>query len=697
MKFFKSKIFIGLFLLSITFSGSYLFAAIEDYEASGLTVQQAIQTALVDDLTELFTALGSSAGLAGSLSDETGSGAAVFGTSPTLVTPALGTIASGVGTALTALDGENIQDDTIDDDSIDFTDVTLTDLTFDVGSVSTTEFGYLNGVTANIQTQIGDVVSLEAIYSGDLAAAVSAIGATETLLKIDCAVTIASGTTVITPVTMSIQIVPREGSIDGVSGGGTETLTINGPLIAGLDQFIGDNVTVNGAIKCDYIRPEWWAENTTPGTTDMATAINSAIETAAASTGCNIVRFQRGRYRITDAIKMLQSVSLEGYGQLSGSGGGTEIYADFTSLTAPTDNYTDTYTAVLDYKPIIYNTELLTRCYIKNMRFDGGGADVYGIHFNEMYFFEMSNITIDDCNKAPFTFMRAQFNDFNQIAFNDCSAGARILGSSGCRFDGLNIERITLSGPVLDIIHDSTTKAGIDISGLWYEDPTGATYTGDWIRIGQKGVSFVGAQYINIISPNAQYIHLLSSSTSITHDGVSFTTVPCVNNELHGVNLQTSTGDLSIKLGTDVRRLSYTGDLSITSTSTVENNQVGVDKFVHGFEILDTDASTKVLHFEDASTINFGDNSNRKIYLDSGDLQLTNTYGRTRVEAGTTIPTIQLYGDYVEVKDQAGADGDWEAGLLKLSGNWLWFDSSNNLRYKSSLPSSDTDGTVIGP
>ena len=36
---------------------------------------------------------------------------------------------SGIGTALTALDGENIQDDTIDDDSIDFADVTGVDLT----------------------------------------------------------------------------------------------------------------------------------------------------------------------------------------------------------------------------------------------------------------------------------------------------------------------------------------------------------------------------------------------------------------------------------------------------------------------------------------------------------------------------------------------------------------------------------------
>jgi hypothetical protein len=51
------------------------------------------------------TSLGSftSAQLAGALTDETGSGAAVFATSPTLVTPALGTPASGVMTNVTGL------------------------------------------------------------------------------------------------------------------------------------------------------------------------------------------------------------------------------------------------------------------------------------------------------------------------------------------------------------------------------------------------------------------------------------------------------------------------------------------------------------------------------------------------------------------------------------------------------------------
>ncbi len=80
-----------------------------------------------------------SAELIAIVDDETGTGALVFATSPTLVTPTLGTINSGVGTALTALNGENIQNDTIDDDSIDFGDVTCVDITAtDCGAVTST-------------------------------------------------------------------------------------------------------------------------------------------------------------------------------------------------------------------------------------------------------------------------------------------------------------------------------------------------------------------------------------------------------------------------------------------------------------------------------------------------------------------------------------------------------------------------------
>ena len=57
---------------------------------------------------------------------------------------------TGVGTGLTALDGENIQDDTIDDDSIDFADVTGADLTLtDSGAITASGL-----ITANANLDI---------------------------------------------------------------------------------------------------------------------------------------------------------------------------------------------------------------------------------------------------------------------------------------------------------------------------------------------------------------------------------------------------------------------------------------------------------------------------------------------------------------------------------------------------------------
>ena len=79
----------------------------------------------------LFDTIDTSLKLLTILTNETGTGALVFAISPTLVTPILGTIVSGVGTALTALNGENIQDDTIDDDSIDWADCTFADFDFE--------------------------------------------------------------------------------------------------------------------------------------------------------------------------------------------------------------------------------------------------------------------------------------------------------------------------------------------------------------------------------------------------------------------------------------------------------------------------------------------------------------------------------------------------------------------------------------
>ena len=84
--------------------------------------------------------------LRGVLSDETGTGSAVFATSPTLVTPALGTPASGVLTNCTGYPEAALPPSI---NAIKIAD----------GTVTSTEFQYINTLSANAQTQINTVHS----------------------------------------------------------------------------------------------------------------------------------------------------------------------------------------------------------------------------------------------------------------------------------------------------------------------------------------------------------------------------------------------------------------------------------------------------------------------------------------------------------------------------------------------------------
>lgn len=65
-----------------------------------------------------------------------------------------------------------------------------------------------------------------------------------------------------------------------------KTVTINGHVEAGLYQiFEGAGLVVFGAGSVREVSPEWWGDNTTPGTTEMTDIINKAINSVFANVG----------------------------------------------------------------------------------------------------------------------------------------------------------------------------------------------------------------------------------------------------------------------------------------------------------------------------------------------------------------------------------------------------------------------------
>jgi hypothetical protein len=118
----------------------------------------------------------------------------------------------------------------------------------------------------------------DSLYNSDLGTAVTAIGSAKTVLSIPAGNwSVAANLTV--PANLTLKF--AHGAVLTIPTG--NTLTINGTLEAGPYQIFscagtGKVVLAAGAVK--EIHPEWWATNTTPGTTDMSAAILAAYTAA---------------------------------------------------------------------------------------------------------------------------------------------------------------------------------------------------------------------------------------------------------------------------------------------------------------------------------------------------------------------------------------------------------------------------------
>ena len=92
---------------------------------------------------------------------------------------------------------------------------------------------------------------------------------------------------------------------------GIVTLTINGPLEAGPYKIFGSYLTVTGSPKCKEIYPYWWTNNDIPGTTDMTTAIQNAINLCSLSDP-GTVNLRGGSHLISSTITLKRGATLVG-------------------------------------------------------------------------------------------------------------------------------------------------------------------------------------------------------------------------------------------------------------------------------------------------------------------------------------------------------------------------------------------------
>jgi len=128
----------------------------------------------------------------------------------------------------------------------------------------------------------------------------------------DVALWFSPGTWTITDdltITSNITMVLPPGTVFSITAG--KTLTINGPFKSGLYQVFSGSGSVAFGNFVKKVYPEWWGENTTPGTTDMTAEIQAAIDSVGDDA---ITYFSPTSYLISDVIDVDQgsNVSLIG-------------------------------------------------------------------------------------------------------------------------------------------------------------------------------------------------------------------------------------------------------------------------------------------------------------------------------------------------------------------------------------------------
>jgi hypothetical protein len=168
----------------------------------------------------------------------------------------------------------------------------------------TTDYAQIVISEARTDTRLG----ASPYYNGasTIAGAISAISTTPVQMTIPAGTwTVADNLTI--PANVSLKVM--KGATITVTGG--KTLTINGPFDAGVYQVFATTGTVAfgpGTVKEVY--PEWWATNTTPGTTDMGAAIQAAVT----SNPRGVVAFGNTSYKSTATITSTAGVWLKGSG-----------------------------------------------------------------------------------------------------------------------------------------------------------------------------------------------------------------------------------------------------------------------------------------------------------------------------------------------------------------------------------------------
>lgn len=330
-------------------------------------------------------------------------------------------------------------------------------------------------------------------------ALVDAIGATKkaTLVLAHNGVADETTYTVTTSETIpdNITLDPEPGAI--IDGAGT--LTIAGKLNAGRNQIFGSSITVEFSDNSlqDFAYPEWWGENTTPGTTDMTAEIQAAITALEANLTGGTVYPGYGDYLVSATINLDRSsddtkglISIKGKGvnntniEYTGSGACFSIKNSHTGSGEPNASYQ----------------------VIEDMSISGSStAGTYGVYVNLGAFINLKylhiqafdyGIYLEDVDQSYFERLYIRFNTYGFFARKEPANDAKSTCPNNLTFIACHISNNYTYGALFQKASNVNFIGGaIEANGRttpgWGLKVEEAGYQGD-IGLNCNGVYFEG-------------------------------------------------------------------------------------------------------------------------------------------------------------------------------------------------------------
>jgi hypothetical protein len=531
-------------------------------------------------------------------------------------------------------------------------------------------------------TVLGDFINKKTPYVdvrayADINTAVTAIGSTSTTLVVSNAQTLTGNLTI--PSTLTLKIL-QGGSIIKAS---TYTLTINGNFEAGLYQvfsgFSPGNITFGvGAIK--EALPEWWNKNTTPGTTDMFSAITAAINSLPSG---GQVFFAKNIYALSAPLHILSNISLLGTGKAS----------ELRDISTIENHFLYTSNDInISIRNLYINGN-------RHGRLSGGGDATSGssvslANVDGTYFPRENNIIIENCYITGAGFNNIGMYNVHNVVIKDNylsdgrdSGIAAVYGCSkliitgnyikenqfaiGLSSSGMTPTELSTLGYIRDCIvsHNVMTVANGGDYGIEVDGTIRSEFSDNQINMinGAYGIRFIGLNAIG--------------GSEITEN----------NNRVLGNNIH-----FSVTASATAIQLYLTGESDIL----IDNNTISSDVTNSAYGI---DAYNSSLRVSNSVMKNMGTG----IYVDSQNFTHRYLFNNNRITGSGTA--INCNGTYLNIsnvylRDNTFADSIYYdltivsgyavyySGILTQKGNALTPDSfkSDNFLIYSNIPTSGT-------